>query len=446
MIRLTRAQVQPIGLDIGHDSIKMLQTEVVGDTLSVRAAARQAFTPEAKSSPEVRMAIAVDMIRQMFRQNPFAGRRVIASLPSEIVHSKNLRLPLIPAAELASAVQYEAKNIFPFNTDDAQVHFLPAGDVRQGTDVRQEVIVIAARNEDVNTFLEQLHRSGAIVESLDVDALALFRTVERFIRRREDEQEVHVLVDVGFRRSQVVIGKGRDISFFKPIDIGGHHLQEAVGRKLGISTDEAQALRRRLVEAGEPTDPTAKRDPVRQAVFDATRSVMEDLCREISLCLRYYSVTFRGHRPSRLRVVGGEACDPQLQSLLNSTLTIPVEAGRPLYSADTARMKASDRRGTMSEWSQAFGLSLKLTRGHFGPRDGKPRDPNAPREDLNANDPSAKSPTGAQVIDLMKVLGEENAAAPVERVPPLIERRNGAERGSVAAAATASDSAGVKHA
>ena len=46
MIRLTRAQVQPIGLDIGHDSVKLLQLEVVGETLSVTAAARHALPDE----------------------------------------------------------------------------------------------------------------------------------------------------------------------------------------------------------------------------------------------------------------------------------------------------------------------------------------------------------------------------------------------------------------
>src|SRR5439155_3053917 len=129
-------------------------------------------------------------------------------------------------------------------------------------------------------------------------------------RRREDEQEVHVLVDIGARRSQVVIGRGREISFMKGIDIGSSHLHDAISRKLEITTEEARGLRRRLIEGGEaevvdaPADASsAKRDPVRQAVFDATRSTMEELSREIALCLRYYSVTFRGQRPNKVRLL-----------------------------------------------------------------------------------------------------------------------------------------------
>ena len=40
---------------------------------------------------------------------------------------------------------------------------------------------------DVSDFLEQLHRSGAVVASLDAEPFALYRTIERFIRRRQDE-------------------------------------------------------------------------------------------------------------------------------------------------------------------------------------------------------------------------------------------------------------------
>ena len=107
--------------------------------------------------------------------------------------------------------------------------------------MRFEVILLAALSRQVDAFLELLNQGGAIVESLDWEPSAIYRGIERFIRRREDEHEVNVLVDVGLRCSQVIIGKGRDISFFKQIDVGGRQLDEAVSRKLGITMEEARA-------------------------------------------------------------------------------------------------------------------------------------------------------------------------------------------------------------
>jgi hypothetical protein len=143
---------------------------------------------------------------------------------------------------------------------------------------------------------------------------------------------------------------------------------------------------------------------------------MEALGREIALCLRYYSVTFRGHRPSKVRIFGGEAADPLLLGVLNAALSLPVEAGRPLFSVDTSRMDASDRMGFMSEWAQAFGLSLRLTTGQFAPRDGKPRDPGAT--------------SAAEVVDMNKALEAAPAEAP-RRVAEPSSRNGNAKREEV---------------
>jgi type IV pilus assembly protein PilM len=360
-----RAQVQPIGLDIGHDSIRMMQLEVTGHVVSVRASAFEALPDEARISPEARQAAAAEIVRRMFRQHSFVGREVVVALPSEMVHVKNLRLPQMPVAEMASAVQFEAQSVLPFPMDNVCVQFIAAGEVRQGGDVRQEVIVFAAAADAIEQYVERLHRSGVLVQSVDVEACALYRGVERFLRRREDEQEVHVVVDAGYSRTQVLIGRGREISFYKPVEIGGQQFQEAVSRKLGITMDEAAALRRRLRErsaAGE-----SGHDPVRQAVFDATRSLMEALAREVALCLRYHSVTFRGFRPTRVRLAGGEGGDPHLQMILNHALTIPAEVARPLANVDVRRLDGRIRTQPLGEWSVATGLGLKLAKGPFGP-------------------------------------------------------------------------------
>ncbi len=406
MFRLTQSQVQPIGLDLGHDSVKLLQLEVVGNTLAVHAAARGNLPAEVRQNSSLRVPAASDIVRRLLQEGGFSGRRVVATLPREIIHVKNLRLPMMPPAELESAALFEARNVFAFDTDHAQIRLLPVGEVRQGTDTLQEVVLLAARDEDVDTFVEQIHRCGVIVDSLDIEAAALYRTIERFIRRREDEQEINVVVDLGVRHSQVVIGKGREVQFLKSLDFGGAELNEAVARKLSITADEACTLRRRLSDTpAVAADGDSEQDPVRQAVYDAGRQILEDLGREIGLCLRYHSVTFRGHRPARVRLAGGEGCDTQVQAVLNSVLPIPAEAGKPLMSVNTEKMKPEDRRGTMTEWSLAFGLGLRRTTGKFGARDGKPRDPNAPRVE-----PAPKVPSIAQTVDIHKAV--EAAALP----------------------------------
>ena len=120
MFRLTRTQIQPIGLDIGRDAIKMLQLEAMGESriasgdsnqLWAVAGALKEFPPEAKLQSQSRMGLLPEMLRQMLRQNPFLGRNIATTLPREFLHVKNLRLPLMPEEELDSAVQEKAKEL-----------------------------------------------------------------------------------------------------------------------------------------------------------------------------------------------------------------------------------------------------------------------------------------------------------------------------------------------
>ena len=202
--------------------------------------------------------------------------------------------------------------------------------------------------------------------------------------------------------------------------------------------EEARGLRRRLIEAapGPAAVDLLKKDPVRQAVFDATRSTMEELGREIGLCLRYYSVTFRGQRPGKLRLLGGEAADPMLLGVLNAALSLPAEAGRPLFSVDTSRMEAIDRMGYMSEWALAFGLSLKLTETQFAPRDGKPRDPAAPPA------------PAAEVIDIAKAIENSTPIDVIRRndLSPAANGLGGGGRSGGAASSAAEKRTEATHA
>jgi type IV pilus assembly protein PilM len=407
MVKWTKRQIQPIGLDIGHDSVKLLQLEERERTLWVHCSARRTLDPGGAAASvrdgELVRPQAVEAIRQLLGDNEFHGRGVITTLPRQIVHVRNLRLPMMPAAEIAAVVQFEARNIFTFDQHEGHIEFIPAGEVRHGNEVRQEVIVLGAKRSDIDRFLEQLHPSGVVVDSLDAEPCALYRVVERFVRRRDDEQEIHVLVDLGMYLTQVLIGKGRELSFYKSIEIGGGRFNESVSRKLGITVEEARTLRRRVGSAHNE----AAHDPVRQAVFDATRSTMEELTNEISLCMRYYSVTFRGQRPGRVRLMGGEARDPQLVSILNSVLNIPVEAARPLLNTNSDTIKGFDNKNPSAEWALAMGLGLKRTAGNFGPRDGTPR-------------AASTQPGAAEVVDLNSALAP-SAAAGAPAISPQAE-------------------------
>jgi type IV pilus assembly protein PilM len=202
----------------------------------------------------------------------------------------------------------------------------------------------------------------------------MFRSFERCLRRTEDEQRVSVVIDIGLSGASVVVARGRQILFIKSIDVGGKRLSEAVAGQLNLSYDEACEMRLRSVRESvmhnrvpKPADamgrgPQTCIDPssVNWTIHDALRAEMEGLAKEVALCLRYCSVTFRGLRCDRVTVVGGEAYDPAVIQLLSEHLGIDCAIGQPLRGVDTSNVDVGgDRRGMLAEWSTCAGLAVR---------------------------------------------------------------------------------------
>ena len=94
--------------------------------------------------------------------------------------------------------------------------------------------------------------------------------------------------------------------------------------------------------------------------MDAIGAVAEELAREISLCFRYYTVTFRGKRVERAIFSGGEAYESILLNVLRRQLPVEIEVAEPLRGFDMLDVNFdSDKRNQLCEWAVAVGLSLK---------------------------------------------------------------------------------------
>jgi type IV pilus assembly protein PilM len=92
----------------------------------------------------------------------------------------------------------------------------------------------------------------------------------------------------------------------------------------------------------------------------AMSQTIENLAREISLCFKYYAVTFRGEKPSEVVFAGGNLYEAALMESLRQQLNMEIRVAEPLRGFDLSRV-SFDRRPNpqMCEWAVAVGLALK---------------------------------------------------------------------------------------
>jgi type IV pilus assembly protein PilM len=368
--RLWKKTDWPIALDFGADSVKMLQLQETSGGIGVRACGRwQCSEPDAQD-PEQRRRLVIAAVRNLLRSGGFRGRNAVSALPYRDIRIKNVRLPHIPEHEMAKAVQWEAREQFPFDVAENQLHYINAGQVRAGNELRDEIIMLAAPAEVVEERLSLLSEMDLTPIRIEAEPVALLRMHTRLMRRSADDEAVSVLVDLGGEGTRVVVARGSSIVFIKDIGTGGGDITTAVAKQLNLSAPEALELRMRPGQSedssGDESAPeSTDRNSLDWTIHDAIRGVVESLAKEVSLCLRYCSVTFRGLRPQAVTLTGGGALDPLLVKLLGEHLNVACEVELPLRGMELSGAGfEGNRRGTLADWALCAGMGSQDATTH----------------------------------------------------------------------------------
>ena len=192
-------------------------------------------------------------------------------------------------------------------------------------------------------------RAGFRALAIDTEPAALLRSYAKQFRRDNDKSQRAMFVRLGTSHTTVVIAQDTEVFFVKYLDVGGDQMDEAVSRHLNIPLEQASTLRRNNGDRrAEQQDSELAR-----SVSEATRPVLERLAGELSLCIRYHSVTFRGQPLSRV-VFGGNEAVPGWIDALGMRVDAKCELGDPLRSFEP--LPSLSRR---SQWDVVTGLALK---------------------------------------------------------------------------------------
>jgi type IV pilus assembly protein PilM len=343
-------RIQPIGLDLGHSSLKMVQLAVRDGKVKVLAARR---VPVEGDGPERDHAV-IGAVQQLLADGQFRGREVVSALPIDKLRITSLRLPEDETDQADKILRREAAERFDLDPARDAIDYILAGSVRQGDEVKNEYILFGVDHATVEGHIRLLEEAGLTPTAVDASPCALFRAFERSLRRQEDRERTIIFIDIGYRYTTVVFGRGGEVCFVKQIALGMSQFNDDVAAALGIAAPEAESFRLRL-QREDTVDAVTRRH-----VIDALNVTSEQLAGEISLCLRYYTVTFRGKRVERAVVAGGGAYEQVLRDALRRHLSVEVDVAEPLrgfeYCPD--RMDKTGPNG-FADLALAVGLSLK---------------------------------------------------------------------------------------
>jgi len=293
-------------------------------------------------------------IRQLAREitnaakhSGFTSRRCVIGLDDRLVRTRSIRQPPMSEAEINSSIQIDGRSRLGFNQDEnCELGWLLAGPTRQGDQARDEVILVGCQSTPIETLVMALAENGIRTDAVEPGFVAAGRLFTRTLRRNSDSDVCSLIIDVGRTITSVVVLRGNNIAFHKSLEIGGANLDEAAKLRLGLDALTITSMRRARLRASANNTTDSK---VERAFYESARTIIADLTHEVTLCLRYMSVTFRAGRPKFVHIIGGDANEPGLRDQIAQAIGTEVTVAGP----------TSEDREYDPAWAVAAGLSIR---------------------------------------------------------------------------------------
>jgi len=340
-----------VGLDIGSFSVKLVAVQSgVAGTRYWSAEAPYPVPEDENDSrlpPEVISQAVVECLAQV-EMNPrmVSGLSMGVAGPDVIV--KQIALPLIDDAEMASALRFEARKHVPFDPAGMALDFQVLR--RDPAEYRSELLLAAVARDRLERHMAPVRALGLDPEVIDATPLALANA----ITHDGTDPGIRVLLDVGATATHLVIHH-RDQPFFaRRFEFGGRTLTRAIASSLKIPFAEAE--RRKLALGEGDKGPGVEWDFAEwRAVSD---SLQRDLAEEVVRSIAFYRT--QAHFPDvpRLWLSGGTARLPGVARRLGDTLGVVVEVFDPFGPMAATRSGTAPPSGP--QYTQAFGLALRV--------------------------------------------------------------------------------------
>jgi len=312
-----------VGLDIGTTGVRAVETTTSARAVTVRRAHAVPLPSGTFSEGVLRDRTAlVAALRQLWRHGRFRTRRaaiVIGSHPAVLIRPATVDW-LTSRADMDAIVAAEADKRLPVGTKNMYVDYHVA-DVYDtttedgGAHTQASVAVVGVDKVTLEAILDCVWESGIRPSGVDVTAFALARFINQ---ASSGPGVVDAVVNLG--ATTVTMSAVVDKQFVAELPFGqfaGENLTQDISLNLGISTEEAEALK--LIDPSQ-TQRHPKYQPedlhdVAQAISSWSTSLVRELHRGVSDMAHTL-----GMPVGRVWLTGGESRLPNLAPRLSAEL------------------------------------------------------------------------------------------------------------------------------
>ena len=337
------------GLDVGSSSIKMVELEGKGDNLNLVNLGFENLPSDTIIDGQIMELNTVsDVIRNLCVNHGVNADNVVTGVSGHSVIIKNIVLPRMSREELEESIDWHAEEHIPYDLADVSLDYQVTAETSEAT----HVLIAACKRERIDSMRQAIQLSGRQPVVIDVDTFALQNCYEA--NYHPAESDVVTLLNIGASTMNVNIVKGTRSLFTRDITVGGSQFTDVLQRNLGLSYQQAEAVKR-----GAGSAPNADE----KAIEPLMSNVTEVVANEIQKTFDFYRATTEDNHTvvQKILISGGGSKLQGLAQELSARLELPVEVLNPFRNikVDNRKFDAGYISEIMPEMAVAVGLAIR---------------------------------------------------------------------------------------
>ncbi len=356
-----------VGLDVGSMMIKAMQFKGKGDKRQLAAAGVTELSQEAIEGMEedVRETLVAETIKKLFKDNNIRSKNVVTSMSGDDVIVRPVKLPYIPADELADVISYEAENYIPLAIDQVVLDYEVLGEVEEGEGQKKiSIVLVAAKEEVVDKHLRLIQAAGLNPLIIDVDCYALQNAFQDNNEVQPDETVA--IINIGASVTNINILEGETTFMSRDITMGGNEFTKEIQREFNLSFSQAEELKRQqgriMIESDDISlSSLPSQDDRSLRISEAMNPVLNKLLSELRRMFDFYETSGGQKNINRISLSGGGSKMVNIDKYLGNKLGIPVDEC-DIFSKlhiDSKRFDVDDLQSKMDLFGVSYGLAMR---------------------------------------------------------------------------------------
>lgn len=310
-----------VGLDIGANSIKLVKLRKKGETYTLKALAIKELPLGVITEEEIkdRDAVIFD-IQSLVDQTDPKLKDVVISISGHGVITDKIVMDRKSGAEAEQAILFEAEQRAPFDVEDVTLNYHIIKEDEETN--KMEVLLVAARNEFLKSYLDMIIDAGLKPIIVDTDAFAILNAYE--INYDIDPTRITALIDLGFDVTNIIFIKDGLYHSTRDVSNGVRLVFDAVAKEFRLNQElTSKAIRGEM-------DGSIDQDMFKATVVTAS----EELVAGIEVAISYFKSSSGVDKVDWIVLSGGGALTPFLPELLQAKLSTPIEICNPLRNIE----------------------------------------------------------------------------------------------------------------